>query len=74
MEMLVVLHDLADRWLFCLIMAGVGIVAVLWPWRGRERTAALALPALGFLGRKLLLFVPVCGAISTPDQVVYWSA
>src|SRR5207245_2585787 len=40
---------------------------------GRPRAASLSLPALGFLCRKLLLFVPVCGVVSTADSVVFWS-
>jgi hypothetical protein len=73
MDRLEALRALADRWDFCLVMAAVGLAAALWSWRWRKHPAALALPAFGFLGRKLLLFVPVCGAVSTSDQVVYWS-
>src|SRR4051812_47670841 len=58
------LTGLADRWDFCLSCAVAGLAL------GRT---ALAAPLLGFLCRKVLLFVPVCGAVSTADQVLFWS-
>jgi hypothetical protein len=65
------LHALADRWDFSLAMAVLGLCPLLPP--SRRRLAEACWPALGFIVRKLGVFVPVCGAISTPDGVFFWS-
>src|SRR5262245_53118182 len=71
MEVVQTLREMANRWDFSASMAVLGLLACLPPWR--RHTSALALPACAFLLRKTLLFVPVCGAISTVDSVLFYS-
>lgn len=65
------LRALGDRWDFSLLMGVVGVATTGSRWR--RQLAPLALSSFGFLFRKLFLFVPVCGAVSTADDVVFWS-
>src|SRR5262245_26992997 len=66
-----ILVDLSDRWLFAVLLPScVFLINRIRPVS--RRTSALLFPAMLLFARKAALFVPVSGAISTEDFVIFW--
>jgi hypothetical protein len=64
---------LSERWDFVFVLFALTALARLSP-RLRRHISAWVLPTALLLARKVVLFVPVSGAVSTEDRVVFWSA
>jgi hypothetical protein len=64
--------SLSERWDFTILLFVVLLIASQWPRVGRN-ASALVFPASLLLFRKLALFLPLSGSISTEDQVFFWS-
>ncbi|MEW6212702.1 MAG: hypothetical protein AB1631_30535 [Acidobacteriota bacterium] len=66
------LKDLGDRWEFA---AGLFVLLFGFSYvsRARPYVTALLIPSLLLLLRKVALFVPISGAISSEDRIVFWS-
>ena len=67
-----ILVELSNRWDICIAAALTGLLAAFNPWSKRW-TSSLFIPLGGLLLRKILLFIPVCGSISTADRIIFWS-